>query len=818
MLIYAPLAALILGAALFQFTQPDLTPPDHADELRNDDGSWKYTNRLADSTSPYLLQHAHNPVDWYPWGEEALAAAREHDKPIFLSVGYSTCYWCHVMEREVFENPEIAKMMNELFINIKVDREQRPDLDEVYMTATQLMTQRGGWPMSVFLTPDLKPFYAGTYFGPEDRAGRPGFPTVADAMHKAWTDQRAEVIATADRAADTIRANLTQRTEHAGTRALSDAIPNAAQSLLAGAYDDRWGGFGVAPKFPQGYHYPFLFDIHEKTGEPEARDMAVNSLEHMAAGGLYDHVGGGFHRYSTDGQWKVPHFEKMLYNQAQLTRAYLRAYEVTGDEAFADVARGILAYVEELMTGPDAQFYSALDAETDATEGAYYAWNRDQIQSILTSDEMQRFDEAFAIAPIPAFPGHKHPDGGALIMQKPINELAEDLGIGYETLRKGLDSILAKLKQQRDLRERPRLDDKVIAGWNGLMIGAYAQAGTILEEAAYTNAARNAADFVLTRMRDDDGNLLRLWRKGVSEQPAFQEDYAFLIQGLTTLHRNTDQQKWLDAAEDLARRADQQFWDKENGGYYFTTQSPDLIAMSKSARDGAIPSGNSAMAHALLDLWEHTGDESWRSRAEELLATFSGLTANAPTGHVHMVHAIDRFITPQQPDRPTPEEHSRGETPVTLPDLKGPIVDPASTDSAAHASVSATIEPKELRIGEKFTVRIGIDIAPGWHINADRASSPNLIPTRVDVRSDLPITIESVAYPDPVQLSASYSETPIDVFEGNIEITATCLLRPEAKADPDASLRIATVFQACDDQSCLAPKTQLTSLAVRVTE
>ncbi len=809
MLIYGTVAIAVVGVAAWQVAQPERQPVDHGHELLNPDGSWKYTNRLADSTSPYLLQHSHNPVDWYPWGNEALTAAHEQDKPIFLSVGYSTCYWCHVMEREVFENPEIAALMNEHFINIKVDREQRPDIDEVYMTATQIMTQRGGWPMSVFLTPDLKPFFAGTYFGPEDRAGRPGFPTIINAMSDAWKNRRGEVEAVSERAITAVRGALLDRLERAGAVPLTREIPDIAAARLGASFDERWGGFGVAPKFPQGFNYPFLLAVHERTGDPRTLSMTVGSLRLMAAGGMYDHVGGGFHRYSTDGQWKVPHFEKMLYNQAQLTRAYLRAYEATGDEAFADTVRDILRYVHEIMTGPDGELYSALDAETDAAEGAYYVWNRGELTGILTGNDLALFDKVFTLAEVPTFPGHKHPDGGALHMRKPIVQLAADLEMPYENLRALVDAILAQLKAVRDERKLPNLDDKVIAGWNGLMIGAYAEAGRTLEEPNYTKAARRAADFLLEHLRDGDGNLLRVWRAGVSEQPAFHEDYAFVIQGLASLYRTTGEQKWLDAATDFADRADTFFWDPDAGGYYFAVEAPDLIARSKSAYDGAVPSGNSAMAHALLDLAELTGNDYWRGRAEETLTTFSGVAAGAPTGHLHMVHAIERLLA---------EPTETGEAPdVDLPELTDQASGSAPPDSSPHVALSADVEPATIRPGETFTVRIRLDVAEGWHVNANPASAEFLIATTADVRSDLPIEVSRIDYPEPTRLRASYAETAIDVYEGVVEIIATCRLADGLEDGvAEGTVRALIAFQACDEQSCLRAAEKIVEISVEI--
>lgn len=807
MLLYSSLtAAALVGLASYQLAQPEPVPVDHSQEIRNADGSWKFTNRLAGSTSPYLLQHAHNPVDWYPWGEEAFKAARAQDKPIFLSVGYSTCYWCHVMEREVFENPRIAAVMNERFINIKVDREQRPDIDEVYMTATQLMTGRGGWPMSVFLNNDLEPFFAGTYFGPEDRDGRVGFPTIANAISDAWRNQRGEVDSVSKRATAAVREALLGGGAAPGRVPLTAGIADRAGTQLAAAFDARWGGFGVAPKFPQGFLYPFLLSLHERTGDARVLEMVVTSLRQMAAGGMYDHVGGGFHRYSTDGQWKVPHFEKMLYNQAQLTRAYLLAHEATGEAEFADVARGILRFVGEVFTGPRGELYSALDAETDAAEGAYYAWNRRELTGILAGEDLELFDKAFAIADIPTFPGHKHPDGGALHRRQPMVTLADDLGMALPELQTRLDGVLARLEAVRDERELPHLDDKVIAGWNGLMIGAYADAGRVLGDAAYIRAAERAAAFLLEHLRDGEGNLLRVWRAGVGEQPAFHEDYAFVVQGLATLSRATGERAWLDAAVDLANRADARFWDAQGGGYDFAVESSDLIARSKSASDGAIPSGNSAMAHALLDLAELTGEDRWRRRAGETLATFSGVAAGGPTGHVHMVHAVERYLAEADAQ------------PVVGPVPDGRAVEPpAPPDPLRHVAISAGVDPAAIGSGLEFTVRIRLDVAPGWHVNANPASAAFLVATTADVRSELPIEVVRIDYPPPTRLRAAYAETELDVYEGRVEIVATCRLAGTVGSGvTGGTIRALVVFQACDDRTCLEQSLKVVEVPIGI--
>jgi len=770
----------------------------------------EYTNRLIDSTSPYLLQHAHNPVDWYPWGEEAIQRAKRENKPIFLSVGYSTCYWCHVMEREVFEDPDIAALMNDLFINIKVDREQRPDIDEVYMTATRLMTRRGGWPNSVFLTPDLKPFFAGTYFGPTDQAGRPGFPRLIRAIADAWANDREQVIATADRAADAIRRALSQAAPGTDAAQLTTAIPDQLVAQLRSRYDAQHGGFGGAPKFPQDFYYEFLFDVHDRTGEQPTRNMALHTLRMMAAGGIYDHVGGGFHRYSTDAQWRVPHFEKMLYNQAQLTVAYIRAYETTGDPAFADVVRGTLRYVDEMMTGPDGQFYSALDAETDAVEGAYYVWNRSGIRNILDSEEMEFFDEIFALGDVPEFPGHKHPDGGVLYMRKPITDLADDLGRPYQEIRRNLDALLRKLKNVRDKRKLPRLDDKVIVAWNGLMIRAYAEAGEALDEPSYIESAEQAARFILDHLRDPDGRLLRIWRDGDVVQPAFHEDYAFLIRGLLALHHATGDAAWLDHAVELARSADEKFWDSEDGGYYFTQESRYLIARSKSVSDGAIPSGNSVMLHNLVELRRATGDEFWEQRVKQMLQSFSGSLSGAPMGLVHMVHGLERWLKLRKLDA------NRMPADITLPDIDDPSRTFAPLGGDEEVATSVSVDPARVRPGSVFLVHVDLAIAEGWHINANPASGPQLIPTLVGLRGDAPVEVRSVEYPEAQRLDASYADKPLAVFAGRNRITMTARLKESAAVGERLTLNVLLQYQACDDSRCLPPTERINQVEIAV--
>jgi uncharacterized protein len=810
-----------------QIDQPgEPEQPDPEAALKNPDGSWKYTNRLIDSSSPYLLQHAHNPVDWYAWGEEAFAAARAQDKPIFLSVGYSTCYWCHVMEREVFSNPEIAALMNDLFINIKVDREQRPDLDKIYMTATQLMTGRGGWPNSIFMTPDRKPFYAGTYFGPEDlpgppgQPGQPGFPTIIQALSDAWHNEREAVTGAADQLSAAIVDALTSQSrapdaiDAADAPALTHAISDMALAQLARSYDPTNGGFGTAPKFPSAFTFAFLFEVADRTGDPSARDMALNTLRHMASGGIRDHVGGGFHRYSTDGSWQVPHFEKMLYNQAQIARAYVQAYEITGDASFAQAARDIFRYVDRRMSDPSGLFYSALDAETDAVEGAYYVWNRTQIESLLSDEQRALFDKVFVIAEVPIFPGHKHPDGGVLAMYQPLDELAQSLEMTPGELAASLAPMLATLEEAREPRKLPRLDDKAIVSWNGLMIDAYAYAGRVLGDEAYTARAAKAADAILSTMRTESGTLKRIWRVGETSQDAFLEDYAFLAQAMLTLHRTTEDPRYLDAAIALTESANDLFWDAESEGYYFASASEDLLARSKSASDGALPSGNAVMAHVLLDLAQRTGDSSYSERADALMNAFADELAQIPAAHIHLVHALERSLAdaPSQATQ-TPEAQAEPNDPPSTRVSARSLRDPDAFDSSAHVSFEAALAPSTIKQGQSFTVTLTLDIDPNWHVNANPASESYLIATTADVRSDLPLAVDAIAYPEGHEILLAAD--PISVYEAGATIEATCTLASDAPIG-EATLRVIVTFQACDDGSCLAPAETILELPVQV--
>jgi len=467
-------------------------------------------NRLIDSSSPYLLQHAHNPVDWYPWGEEAFAKARKENKPILVSIGYSTCYWCHVMEREIFENPEIAKLMNESIVSIKIDREQRPDVDDLYMTATQLMTHGGGWPNNVFVTPDLKPFYAGTYFPPA------AFSSLIQQIHYLWMQDQVALKAQAERLASAI-IRIKQQENNAQSSSLPGIqLVEALISHFSDYYDNRLGGFYQAPKFPNEDALLFLLESYRLTNNNTCLEMARGTLNKMAEGGMHDHVGGGFHRYATDAQWRIPHFEKMLYNQALLGRAYTELYALSSKPDDRAVAEGIFDFTLRQMTHKDGGFYSALDAETDAVEGAYYAWTDAELHDALDTDSYAWLMKHYGLAEIPKIPGHKHVDGRVLYLNQPLSGSATAEGLSYEEAVKKQQAVMTSLRKLRDKRKLPHLDNKIITSWNGLMIDAFARVGQRMEKPEYTDAARRAADFILANLRKKDGRCIA---HGVTARP-----------------------------------------------------------------------------------------------------------------------------------------------------------------------------------------------------------------------------------------------------------------------------------------------------------
>lgn len=591
-------------------------------------------NRLAFATSPYLLQHAHNPVDWYPWGEEALAKARAEDKPIFLSIGYSACHWCHVMERESFEDESIAEILNTRFVPIKVDREERPDLDEIYMDAVQAITGRGGWPMSVWLLPDLKPFYGGTYFPPEARSGMPGFRQLLERISELWKMRRAEL----NRDAAALTENLArQALESKGVPLPGAEVFEGALRQLRADFDSRWGGFGAAPKFPAHMAVELIL----RRGSEADRRMAERTLDAMWEGGMYDHLGGGFARYSVDGQWLVPHFEKMLYDNAQLACAYLAAFQATGKPLYARIARETLDYLLREMRDPEGGFYSSEDADSEGEEGKYFVFSPAEIEGILGAEAGALFCEAFGVSN----PGNFEHGRSVLHRFLSSADLAEAQGLSPEALEDRLEVLRLRMLAARNLRVRPGKDDKVLAGWNGLMLSALARGHQVLGEVRYLEAAAACAEFI-RRWLWKESTLLRVYRSGKAHVPGFLEDYGAVARGLVDLYEAGFDAQWLYLAEELGVSMRRRFEDEDEGGFFFTeTQQEDLLFRRKGGWDGAIPSGVTLAAGALLRLSRHLDREDFRSSAERALAVNGEGLSRAPRAFLAMLSTLDELLS-----------------------------------------------------------------------------------------------------------------------------------------------------------------------------
>ena len=593
-------------------------------------------NRLARETSPYLLQHAHNPVDWYAWGPEALERARREDKPILLSIGYAACHWCHVMERESFENEEIAQQMNASFVCIKVDREERPDLDDIYMSATVAMSGSGGWPMTVFLTPKQEPFFAGTYFPPVDRFGRPGFRTVLHKLSELWLNERQAVLGQAK--------ELTQHVQK-----LSGPGPSGGLSLdsqksaieqLAQSYDSRYGGFGKAPKFPPAQSLELFLRYVRRTGDARALDMLRGTLNGMKAGGMYDQLGGGFARYSTDERWHVPHFEKMLYDNAQLAKVYTEAYQLTQDAEYARIATETLDYVMREMQAAEGGYYSATDADSEGVEGKFFVWEPHQVEELLDAADAERFCAYYDVTPQGNWEGMN-----VLRVQRPHDAVAAELGISVEALRESLARAIPILYEARSQRVPPLLDDKVLVAWNGLMIEAFALAARVFPERGYEESAARAATFLLEKLSRPDGGLFRTYRAGKAHLSAYLEDYAYLAQGLISLYEVSGNPHFLDEAVRLAKRMRTDFGDAKGGPFYQTAHDHEaLIARVRDGHDGAVPNANAIAAHALARLARHLGRPEWEERAAESLRGYAQGVERLPRAFGSTLNALD-FMT-----------------------------------------------------------------------------------------------------------------------------------------------------------------------------
>ncbi len=609
----------------------------------NDAG--KKHNRLIHEKSPYLLQHAENPVDWYAWGPEAFEKASKENKPIFLSIGYSTCHWCHVMAHESFEDPEVARLMNEVFICIKVDREERPDIDNIYMRVCQMMTGSGGWPLTILMTPDKKPFYAGTYI-PKKSYGRIGMLDLVPRIKELWNTQHADIL----KSANQITEGLNQFSHDSSEARLDASTLKAAYELLARRFSEQHGGFGTSPKFPSPQNLLFLLRYWKSTDDGNALRMVVKTLHSMRKGGIYDHIGYGFHRYSTDPEWLVPHFEKMLYDQAMLAMAYTEAYLATGKKEFGETAKEIFAYVMRDMTDPKGGFYSAEDADSEGKEGKFYVWTEEEIRHALKEEDANLIINVFNIEKAGNFKDEiagKNTGDNILHLKKNLAEIALGNKTSLDELQERVETARRKLFAVRSKRIRPHKDDKILTDWNGLMIAALAKGAQAFDAPEYLAAAERAADFILSDMRRQDGRLLHRYRGGQAGIPAFADDYAFFIWGLLELYETNFNVNYLRTALDLNNEMIKHFWDNQNGGFYFTADdAEDLIVRQKEVYDGAIPSGNSVAALNLFRLARITADPELEEKANKTMLAFSTEVKKMPAGYTQMMIGLSFGIGP----------------------------------------------------------------------------------------------------------------------------------------------------------------------------
>jgi uncharacterized protein YyaL (SSP411 family) len=805
----------ISGAAMARQTAPDPAP----------DAAPAHTNRLAESNSPYLLQHAHNPVDWYPWGPEAFEAARERGVPIFLSVGYSTCYWCHVMERESFEDPALAAFLNERFVAIKVDREQRPDVDRIYMEAVTALTGRGGWPMSVFLTPPgargegdpgLEPFWGGTYFPPEPRMGMPSFRNVLEAMHGAWTERREDVLTQAASVTQAIRAEL--ESTPPPVRLGPQQVAMAANGLLS-IFDATEGGFGGAPKFPQPAILDFLLTARPYTDGEKTRDDIDSALratlDAMALGGIYDQVGGGFHRYSVDAMWRVPHFEKMLYDNAQLAATYARAARMYADPYYGRIARETADYVLREMTSDRGLFFSAQDAEVDGREGRGYVWTAESLAEVLEGDDLAFAKQVYNLDAGPNFRDPHHPSEPATnvlyLSDRPM-ALAREMEMDANAFRERLDRIDAALLAARNQQKRPATDDKIIAGWNGLMIDGLAQTALPTGDTRYLDAAERAARALLENYLDASGDLHRIGRTGDIGGDALLEDYAYLVRGLLSAYQvrrqmspDADAAWLLEGAIRLTGHARQRFWDGEAGAWFDTRPGQtDLLVRPRTVDDGAVPSGQGVMLHNLLTLAEITGEEAFVRDAGRTLEALSAAIAEHPVRTINATGALARVMA-EQPQ--LFESFAFGSAP-TLSEQR--------EQAAAEQPVQVFSDVDRVTVPAQgaAVVTLRFRIADGYHMNAPDPGVEGLTGLSIDIEgaSGLEATPE---YPEP-ELYEGVAVNPASdqrlmVYTGEIEVPVR-IARSGAFVAGQGRLRV--TWQVCTDTECLAPMSGALDVAI----
>ncbi|MEE9319574.1 MAG: DUF255 domain-containing protein [Granulosicoccus sp.] len=722
-----------------------------------ENGEPEYINRLIAEDSPYLLQHAHNPVNWYPWGEEAFSAAKAQEKPIFLSIGYATCHWCHVMERESFEDKAIAALMNKYFIAIKVDREQLPDVDALFMTAVTMMTGSGGWPMSSFLDSSGRPFYGGTYFPPQQ------FTELLDRVSTVWATEQDALLEQADIVAKALReANqLSSKVQDVG-----EAEIKRASAMAVSQFDEEYGGFGRAPKFPQESTLLFLLEQARRTGAEKVLEVVDITLDKMAAGGIHDQIGGGFHRYSVDNQWQVPHFEKMLYNQAGLARAYTLGWLLTGKRDHADTAKGILDYVLREMSTDDGVFYSATDADSEGREGIYFIWDAEALAGALEPADAELAAKIWGVDGFANFE-----DQTVLHRPDTLEQLAEQLEFSVDELRKKKSVLAALLRSARAKREPPLRDDKILTGWNGFMITAFAEAAIAFDDAAYLEAAQTAANQLWSTAMMEDGTLKRSQFNGVVSIEAKQVDYAWLAEAMLAVYDADGDPLWLERARLLTDSMIKQFRDAEGGGFFMgapVVSGADLVTRPKDLYDASTPSGNSIALRVLTRLYRRTGEAHYAEEADQLIGAFSSALAKQTGGFYYLLTGL--------------AEHLDVET--------GP------TQYAARGVVRASAR----LLGDE-QLEISIDLKEGWHINAPEPLQDYLIPTSIADQQQQPL--QGVEFPVPVMRKLGFQSETLSLYEGQVTLRAGM----PANTSGSPLVPVKLTLQACSDEICLAPET-----------
>lgn len=726
-----------------------------------DDGGPLFTNRLILEDSPYLAQHAHNPVNWYAWGNEAFERAGKENKPVFLSVGYSTCHWCHVMKRESFEDIGIARYLNEHFIAVKVDRERRPDVDEIYMSALMLTQGQGGWPMSSFLTAAGEPFYSGTYYPPEE------FLDILKQIRAMWETQQDDLTLLAAKIAAAVKNSVQSQ------RSVAGAGPELVQDAVAGIlqrYDTRWGGLGNAPKFTNEAALMLLLQYGFRNNRTESVAAAEHTLTMMARGGVYDQVAGGFHRYSTDSYWLVPHFEKMLYHQANMARVYLLAYRFTGNGLFARIAEQTLQFVMRDMASPSGGFYSAIDAESEGEEGRFYVWTVDEIRQALTGEEVRLAQSVFGITEQGNFNGRN-----ILYLPHTLSEAARILDVDERDLISRLDAVREKLRRERVKRTPPLTDKKILLAWNGMMITSLALSAQVLQRHEYLQAAIRTADYLWKHQRTSDGALLRINYEGRASSTATQDDYAFYAEGLIALYDVTGERLWLNRAMEVTRTMIDKFWDTGSGGFYLGEDRDTLFVTPKQIRDGDVPSGNSAALHVLAGLSRRAGDWEFHNLANQLVRSFSPALGDRRATSPWFMGAVDELL-----------HNAAGDT-----------------EYAARGEIKVTAQTP----GNSRNVKLRLDISPGWHINSFNPGQTNLVPLDIEIAGEHSRwQLARLSYPEPRLKKLSFTDTALALYENRVDLELELIRPPEQDAYHDRRVDIRIRLQACNDEICLAPE------------